>query len=139
MYVGNLLLLVLNVPLIGVFVSVLRLPQALLIALVILLCLVGTYSVNNSLLDLWVLVLMGLLGFVLRARGFDLAIVILAMVLGPMIERSLLQTIYLASGDWTAIVRRPLMLALVAVGGLLVLAPELPRLARRWRRAAAGP
>ncbi len=139
MYIGNVMLLVLNLPFIGLFVSVLRLPQSLLLSLVVLLCLVGTYSVNNSLLDLWVLVTMGLLGYVFRKLGFDPAIVILALVLGPMLERTFRQTLFMARGDWGAILSRPLTLVLLLAGGLIVVLPEFYRAACRLRaRLAVG-
>lgn len=108
MYIGNVILLILNLPLVGVFASILRLPQNLLIGLILLLCLVGTYSVNNSFLDLYVLVGMGILGYIFRKLRFDLAPVILALVLGPMIEKSLCQSLYMARGDFWAILSRPI-------------------------------
>ena len=137
MYIGNAILLILNLPLIGLFVSVLRIPQSLLLSLVLLLCLVGTYSVNNSLLDLWVLVGMGLLGYLFRKLGFDPAIVILALVLGPMMEKTFRQTLFMARGDWRAILLRPLTLALLLAGLLIVLLPELYRASRRVRARRA--
>ncbi|MEK6709854.1 MAG: tripartite tricarboxylate transporter permease, partial [Nitrospinota bacterium] len=139
MYIGNAILLILNLPLIGLFVRVLRLPQHLLLSLVVLLCLVGTYSVNNSLLDLWVLVGMGLLGYLFRKLGFEPAVVILALVLGPMMEKTFRQTLFMARGDWGAILLRPLTLALLLAGFLIVVLPELLRASRRlrgrWRSA----
>ncbi|MBI4607456.1 MAG: tripartite tricarboxylate transporter permease [Candidatus Rokubacteria bacterium] len=142
MYIGNAILLILNLPLIGLFVSVLRLPQYLLLSLVVLLCLVGTYSVNNSLLDLWVLVIMGGLGYLLRKLGFEPAIVILALVLGPMLEKTFRQTLFMARGDWGLILSRPLTLALLLAGLVIVVVPEFCRASRRWRArraVAVGP
>ncbi|HET7875834.1 MAG TPA: tripartite tricarboxylate transporter permease [Methylomirabilota bacterium] len=140
MYIGNAILLILNLPLIGLFVRVLRLPQHLLLSLVVLLCFVGTYSVNNSLLDLWVLVGMGVLGYLLRKLGFEPAVVILALVLGPMLEKTLRQTLFMARGDWGSILLRPLTLALLLAGGLVLVGPELYRGLRRLaaRRSSAG-
>ncbi|HUF91944.1 MAG TPA: tripartite tricarboxylate transporter permease, partial [Candidatus Limnocylindria bacterium] len=108
MYVGNAILLVLNLPLIGVFVSILRLPQHVLSTLVLLLCLVGAWSLNNSLLDLWVLVLFGLIGYGLRKLAVDPAPLIVALVLGPFMENSLRQTLFMAHGEWRLLVFRPL-------------------------------
>jgi putative tricarboxylic transport membrane protein len=129
MYVGNAILLILNLPLVGLFVSVLRLPQYVLLSLIALLCLVGTYAVNNSLLDLWVLVVMGLLGYLLRKLGFEPALVILALVLGPMIEKSFRQTLFMARGEWGLILGRPLTLGLLVAGLLVLAGPGLYRLA----------
>ncbi|MCL6430570.1 MAG: tripartite tricarboxylate transporter permease [Anaerolineae bacterium] len=138
MYVGNAILLVLNLPLIGIFVSLLRLPQHVLISLIVLLSLAGTYSVNNSLLDVWVLVLMGILGWALRKLGFEPALIVLALVLGPMMEKTLRQTLFMARGDLGAVLARPLTLGLLLVGLLVVVAPSGVR-AVRWLSAARAP
>jgi putative tricarboxylic transport membrane protein len=131
MYVGNLILLVLNLPLVGVFASILKLPQHLLSTLVLLLCLVGTWSLNASLLDLWVLVVMGIAGWGLRKVQVDPAPLIVALVLGPYMETALRQTLYMAHGDWRLLVFRPLALALVLAGVLVVAAPPLVAALRR--------
>ena len=136
MYVGNLFLLVLNVPLVGVFVSILRLPQHVLSTLVLLLCLVGAYSLNNSPLDLWVLVGMGIVGWAFRKLAIDPAPLIVALVLGPFMENTLRQTLFMAHGDWRLLVFRPLSLALLLVGVLVLAAPPLVAALRRTRRAA---
>jgi putative tricarboxylic transport membrane protein len=131
MYVGNLMLLVLNLPLVGVFVSVLRLPQHVLATLVLLLCLVGAYRLNNSLLDLWVLTIAGLFGYGLRKARIDPAPLVVALVLGSLMEKSLRQTLFMARGDWTEMFTRPLTLALLAIGAVGVLGPPLVTAARR--------
>src|SRR3990167_4783002 len=136
MYIGNLFLLVLNVPLVGVFVSILRLPQHVLSTLVLLLCLVGAYSLNNSPLDLWVLVGMGIVGWAFRKLAIDPAPLIVALVLGPFMENTLRQTLFMAHGDWRLLVLRPLSLALLLVGVLVLAAPPVVA-ALRWARRAA--
>ena len=136
MYIGNLFLLVLNVPLVGVFVSILRLPQHVLSTLVLLLCLVGAYSLNNSPLDLWVLVGMGIVGWAFRKLAIDPAPLIVALVLGPFMENTLRQTLFMAHGDWRLLVFRPLSLALLLVGVLVLAAPPVVAALRRTRRAA---
>jgi len=139
MYVGNAILLVLNLPLVGLFVSLLRIPQHVLAALVLLLCLVGAYSLNNSLLDLWVLVLFGLLGYGLRKLAIDPSPLVVALVLGPIMERTLRQALFMERGNLGALLGRPLTLALVVLGLLAVLVPPLVRLVRRRPLAAALP
>jgi putative tricarboxylic transport membrane protein len=89
MYIGNVLLPILNLPLVGVLVSILRTPQHVLSTFVLLLCLVGAYSLGNSLLDLWVLVVFGLVGYGFRKLAVDPAPLIVAVVLGPMMEKTL--------------------------------------------------
>jgi putative tricarboxylic transport membrane protein len=135
MYVGNVLLLILNLPLVGLFVSVLRLPRHVLSTVVLLLCLVGAYSLNNSPLDLWVLVGFGLLGYLFRKLRIDPAPLIIAVVLGPLMEKTLRQTLFMAHGDWQLLVVRPLSLALLGVGAAVLVLP--PLLSARRRRAPA--
>jgi putative tricarboxylic transport membrane protein len=137
LYIGNFLLLILNVPLVGVFVSILRLPQHVLSTFVLLLCLVGAFSLSNSFLDLWVLVGMGLFGYALRKLSIDPAPLIVAVVLGPVMERTLRQTLFMAHGDWRLLLFRPLSLALFVLGALVLLGPPLAAALRR--RAAVAP
>jgi putative tricarboxylic transport membrane protein len=131
MYVGNLMLLILNLPLVGVFVSVLRLPQRLLATLVLLLCLVGAYSLNNSVLDLWVLLLFGVFGYGLRKLAIDPSPMVVALVLGPMMEKTLRQSLFLGRGSVIELVSRPLTAGLLLLGALALVGPPLVRLARR--------
>jgi putative tricarboxylic transport membrane protein len=133
MYVGNLILLILNLPLVGLFVSVLRLPHHVLATLVLLLCLVGAYSLNNSQLDLWVLVVFGIFGYGLRKLAIDPSPLVVALVLGPLMEKTLRQSLFMARGEWLVIVGRPLTLTLLLVGVLAIGVPPLLRLARRRR------
>jgi putative tricarboxylic transport membrane protein len=130
MYVGNFILLILNLPLVGLFVSVLRLPQHVLATLVLLLCLVGAYSLNNSQLDLWVLVVFGFFGYGLRKLSIDPSPLVVALVLGPLMEKTLRQSLFMARGDWLQIVGRPLTLALLLLGALALIAPLIARLLR---------
>jgi putative tricarboxylic transport membrane protein len=138
MYIGNLLLLVLNLPLVGVFVSILKAPQHVLSTLVLLLCLVGAFSLSNSLLDLWVLVGMGVLGYAFRKLGIDPAPLIVAVVLGPVMEKTLRQTLFMAHGDWRLLVFRPLSLTLFVIGALVLVGPPLLAALRR-RGAVSAP
>lgn len=138
MYIGNLMLLVLNLPLVGVFASIVRTPVHILMPLVLLLCVVGAYSVNNSLLDVWLLIGFGLLGYVMRRVGFDLAPLVLALVLGPMMERSFREAMMISSGDLTVFLTRPISAALLAMGVLAVVLPTLLGTVRVWRAPRAS-
>jgi putative tricarboxylic transport membrane protein len=135
MYVGNLMLLVLNLPLVSVFVSVLRLPQHVLATLVLLLCLVGAYSLNNSFLDLWMLLLFGVFGYGLRKVSVDPSPLVVALVLGPMMEKTLRQSLFLGRGSVLELVSRPLTATLLLLAALAILGPPLVRL---WRRRTIG-
>ena len=137
MYIGNLLLLILNLPLVGVFVSVLRMPQHVLATLVLLLCLVGAFSLSNSHLDLWILIVFGVFGYALRKLSVDASPLVVALVLGPMMEKTLRQSLFITQGSLADLVMRPLTLGILAVPALALLAPPLLRLRRRPRAAAA--
>jgi putative tricarboxylic transport membrane protein len=133
MYVGNAILLILNLPLVGVFVSVLRLPQHVLATLVLLLCLVGAFSLNNSQLDLWVLVVFGIFGYGLRKLAIDPSPLVVALVLGPIMEKTLRQALFMERGDVLSLVGRPLTATLLGLGLLALVGPPLTRLLRGRR------
>jgi putative tricarboxylic transport membrane protein len=137
MYIGNFLLLILNLPLVGVFVSVLRLPQHVLATLVLLLCLVGAFSLSNSHLDLWILVVFGVFGYALRKLNVDASPLVVALVLGPMMEKTLRQSLFITQGSVVDMVARPLTLAILAIPVLALAVPPLLRLRRRPRAATA--
>jgi putative tricarboxylic transport membrane protein len=139
MYIGNFMLLIFNLPLVGVFANIIRTPLYLLMPIVMLLCLVGVYSVNTSLLDLWLMIGFGVLGYLLRRLKYDLAPMILALVLGPMMERSFREAMMISRGDLAVFVSRPISAAILAVGALAVAAPALVRLLKPATRRAAAP
>jgi putative tricarboxylic transport membrane protein len=130
MYIGNLALLILNLPLVGLWVSLLRIPQPILLGSIVLFMLIGTYSLNNSVLDLVVLLVMGMVGYVLRKLGFDLAPIILAMVLGPLLEKTFRQSLYMSAGNPTVFVNSQIS-AVIWLAVLMVLG--VPTLLRLWR------
>ncbi len=138
MYIGNVMLLLLNVPLVNLFVSILRVPRHLLLPAIVLVCLVGVYSVNASPLDLLLLAIFGLVGYGLREAGFPPAPLILAMVIGPMIETSLRQSLSITGGDPAGIVLRPICLAMYAIAALALVAPPALRWIAGARPAARG-
>jgi len=139
MYLGNLALLILNLPLVGLWLSALRLPQPALLAGVLLFMLVGTYGVNNSLIDLFVLLAMGLLGYGLRKLKIGVSPLVLAVVLGPLLEKSFRQSLYLSAGSLDIFITRPLSGMLLAVTLALFVLPPLRRLlAGRGRAPAAA-
>lgn len=136
MYIGNIFLLILNLPFIGLFVRILRLPQAWLLPCIVLLCLVGTYAVSNSMVDLWVLVISGVIGWALRKFGFEPALIVLALVLGPILEKTFRQTLIMTRGDLSMVAERPISLGLLVLACAIVLAPVLTPTLRRIRARA---
>ena len=138
MYIGNFMLLVLNLPLVGIFVSVLRLPQHVLATLVLMLCLVGAFSLSNSYLDLWVLAIFGVFGYGLRKLRIDASPLVVALVLGPMMEKTLRQALFLTGGSVVELFTRPLTMAILLVTFSAFLGPLLARLLRRRAPALVG-
>lgn len=115
MYIGNVMLLLLNLPLVGLFVSVLRTPIRILIPVVAILCLTGVYAVNSSSIDVWVLVISGVGGFILRNRGYDLAPLVLAVVLGPKVELYFRQSLFMSAGSLAIFVERPISITILLI------------------------
>jgi putative tricarboxylic transport membrane protein len=121
MYIGNLILVVLNLPLVGIFVNLLRVPFRILFPIILLICLVGTYSVNSSIFELGVLLGFGVVGYVFRELKFDLPPFILAMILGNPMEVAFRQTLMRSGGSFSIFWESPIALTLVAAAGLLFL------------------
>ena len=112
MYIGNLMLLVLNVPLIGVWVSLLRIPNHILFPLILMIAVIGSYSVRNSMLDVYLLLLLGVLGYVLRKLDFQLAPMVVGFVLGPLIEKHLREGLFMSQGDISVFYSSPIAIAI---------------------------
>jgi putative tricarboxylic transport membrane protein len=135
MYIGNVMLLVLNLPLVQVFASITKVPKRVLLPVVTLFCLVGVYSVNSSFVDLYVLALCGVVGFVLRALGFQPAPLVLALVMGPMMETALRESLMINQGEILPLFARPIAGALYVAAAVGLTLPSL----LAWRkRSAAG-
>jgi putative tricarboxylic transport membrane protein len=132
MYVGNVMLLVLNLPLVGLFVNLLRIPYPVLYPLVLVFAVLGVYAVNGSVVDVWIMAATGVAGYLLRKLGFELAPVVLGLVLGPMLEMSLRQSLALSNGSYAVFLQRPIAATLLAVAATLILVPLV------WRRGRGG-
>lgn len=123
MYIGNLMLLVLNLPLIGIWVRLLKTPYTILFPLILLFCLVGVYSLNSNVSEIIIMLGFGVAGFFLRRVGFEGAPFILAMVLGPIMETSLRQSLLISRGNFAIFVTRPICAVLMAVTVAFLLWP----------------
>jgi putative tricarboxylic transport membrane protein len=121
MYVGNLVLLILNLPLVGLFVNILRVPYPYLYPAILVFSILGVYAVNGSVVDVWIMLLTGLLGWVLRKLDFETAPIVLGLVLAPMIELSLRQSLAMSDGRYAIFLTRPISAVLLAAGLALVL------------------
>ncbi|MGZ5855493.1 MAG: tripartite tricarboxylate transporter permease, partial [Xanthobacteraceae bacterium] len=139
MYVGNVMLLALNLPLVGVFVNILRIPYAYLYPLVVMFCIVGVYAVNNSVVDVWIMLIMGALGYLMRKFGLDPAPLVLGLVISPTFELSLRQSLVMSNGNWTIFFNRPIALTLFAIAAALLAMSALTLITRRrdWRAKLA--
>src|SRR5256885_7827304 len=139
MYVGNLMLLALNLPLVGLFVSVLRIPYAYLYPLIIMFCILGVYEVNHSVVDVWIMLIMGLVGYGLRKFGFDPAPLVLGLVIAPIFEMSLRPSLIMSNGNWLIFMSRPIAATLMAAAALMLVMSAISALmARRdWRAKMA--
>jgi putative tricarboxylic transport membrane protein len=131
MYVGNLMLLVLNVPLIGLWVQVLKVPYRILFPLILLFCLIGAYSVGNSVFDIYVMLAFGVLGWAMKKLDYEPAPMVLAFVLGPMLENNLRKSLILSQGEFGVFVTRPISAACLLLALALLLSPLIPSLARK--------
>jgi putative tricarboxylic transport membrane protein len=134
MYIGNFLLLILNLPLVPVFAQIMRLPVFVLYPLVIGISIIGVYSVANSVFDVWMLAGFGFLGYGMRKLGFPAAPLMLGMVLGKRLELALRQSLMMSQGDITIFFTRWLSALMIVIAVLLVLIPVV-RKARRITRS----
>jgi len=136
MYIGNIALLILNFPLVGIWASILKVPQAILLTIILLLTMVGAFAINNSLLDVIVLIVAGSLGYLFRKIDFDVAPIVVALVLGPMLETTLRESLYMSRGDLTIFVMRPISGTIIGILALFLIGvPVWNFLTRRKKRS----
>jgi putative tricarboxylic transport membrane protein len=135
MYVGNAILLILNLPLVGLFVNLLRVPYPVLYPAILVCSILGVYAVNSSVIDVWIMLATGVLGYVLRKLDFETAPIVLGLVLAPMMELSLRQALALSAGRYEIFVTRPISAALLAIGAVLLILALRPFITRTldWR------
>ena len=126
MYVGNIMLLVLNLPLIGIWVKILKVPYSVLFPLILLFCLIGAYSINNNIVEMLIMIVFGVIGYLFKKFEYEAAPLILALVLGPMFDVAFRRSLMLSSGDFTVFFTRPISLGLLGSALLVLLFPLLP-------------
>ena len=137
MYIGNVMLLILNLPLIPMWVQVLKVPHRILFPLILLFCIIGSYSLKNSSFDVLVMMIFGLLGYLFRKFEFEPAPLCLAFVLGPMVETNLRQSLLLSEGSFLIFFTRPISAVLISICILLVILSFLPYITKAKERYAA--
>lgn len=126
-YVGNIMLLALNIPMIGVWVSLLRIPHYLFLPILLVLSVIGAYSVRNSIFDVWVLLGAGVLGYIFNKLRFQLAPLVVGLILGPNIEKHFRETLFLSQGDVWAFVDSPIAITVWAIAIAIMIAGYLAR------------
>ncbi|WP_448002499.1 tripartite tricarboxylate transporter permease [Agromyces bauzanensis] len=137
-FIGNLLLLVLNLPLAPVFAQMLRIPYGYLYPIIMLTSLVGAYSVSNNMFSVWLVFVFGVLGYLLKEVGLPTAPFVLGLVLGPLFEKALVQTSAIGKGDLTVVFQSPIALAVLGIAVAMVVLPKLVgSLRARSRRKGA--
>ncbi|MGE5254344.1 MAG: tripartite tricarboxylate transporter permease [Planctomycetaceae bacterium] len=126
MYVGNAMLLALNLPLIGIWVQLLKVPYFILFPLIVLFCLIGAYSINNSSFDVVIMLAFGIIGYLMKKLSLEAAPLVLAFVLGPMLETALRQSLIKSKGSFTIFFTRPISAVCILIALALMVAPLLP-------------
>lgn len=131
MWVGNLMLILLNLPLIGLWVRLLTVPYTVLFAAILAFCCIGVYSVNSNAFDLYAVAFFGLLGYVLVKLDCEPAPLLLGFVLGPMLEENLRRAMTISRGDWTVFFTKPLSLGLLLVAAAVLVVVFLPSVSKK--------
>ncbi len=126
MWLGNAMLIVLNLPLIGIWVKLLSVPYRYLFPAIVLFCAVGVYTTNNNTFDVWVVGIFGIVGYLFNKLGCEPAPMLLGLILGPMMEESLRRTLLLSRGDWSVFATRGLSAGLLAAAVAMVVIVLLP-------------
>jgi putative tricarboxylic transport membrane protein len=137
MWVGNLMLVVLNLPLVGIWVRLLTLPYRLLYPAIVLFCCIGVYTLSNNTFDVRLVLLFGALGYIFAKIGCEPAPMLLGFILGPMMEEFFRRALLIERGDFWVFVERPISATLLAIAAILLLSMSLPALAK-WRRQAVS-
>jgi TctA family transporter len=135
MWIGNLMLVILNLPLIGIWVKFLTVPYRWMFPAIVLFCAIGVYSTNNNTFDIWMVGAFGVAGYVFIKLGMEPAPLLLGFILGPMMEENLRRTLLLSRGDASVFVTRPLSACLLVAAFVLVTVVMLPTIKKKREEA----
>jgi len=138
MYIGNIMLLILNLPLITIWVRVLKVPYKILFPLILLFCLIGVYTVMNSVFDIYLMLIFGIIGYLMKKFGYEGAPLVLAFVLGPLMENNLRKSLIISQGDFSIFLVRPLAAASLILALFLLISPLIPGLGKKRRAIPKG-
>jgi putative tricarboxylic transport membrane protein len=123
MYIGNVMLLILNLPFVGIWARMLKIPHVILIPLILAISSVGVFTVNNNLVEVWIMLLFGVIGYFMNKFGFPAAPVILALILTPLMENAMQQSLQMSHQSVSIFFNRPISLTLLCVAGLSLFSP----------------
>jgi len=135
MWIGNAMLIILNLPLVGMWVKLLKVPYHFMYPSIVLFCAIGVYSTNNNTWDIWVVGIFGIIGYVFNKLRLEPAPLLLGLILGPMMEENLRRALLLSRGDWTTFLTRPLSAGLLVACLLMLLVVLLPSVAKKREEA----
>jgi putative tricarboxylic transport membrane protein len=135
MWVGNAMLIVLNLPLIGIWIKLLTVPYRMLFPAILAFCCIGLFTLNNNNFDVYMAVLFGLAGYVFYKLGCEAAPLLLGLILGPMMEENLRRALLLSRGDWTAFLTRPLSAGLLIAAALMIVVVAMPSIRKKRQEA----
>lgn len=131
MYIGNVMLLVLNIPLIGIWVRLLNVPYRILFPLILLFCIIGSYSLNGNVWEIFIMIIFGIIGILMRKFKYEPAPLVFALVLGPLMENAFRQSLLMSEGSFSIFFTRPISLTLLIPGIVLFIIPLLPWFSRK--------
>ncbi|PKO29517.1 MAG: hypothetical protein CVU36_12795 [Betaproteobacteria bacterium HGW-Betaproteobacteria-9] len=135
MWIGNLMLVILNLPLIGIWIKLLTVPYRWLFPAIVLFCAIGVYSTNNNSFDIWMVAIFGFIGYLFIKLGCEPAPLLLGLILGPMMEEYLRRAMLISRGDWSVFVTRPLSASLLAIAAVLLVVVLLPSIKKKREEA----
>jgi TctA family transporter len=135
MWVGNLMLIILNLPLIGIWIKLLTVPYRFLFPAIMVFCGIGLYTLNNNNFDVFMAAAFGIVGYFFYKLGCEPAPLLLGFILGPMMEENLRRALLLSRGDWTTFLSRPLSAALLIAALLMIVVVSLPSIKKKREEA----
>jgi putative tricarboxylic transport membrane protein len=138
MYIGNVMLLVLNLPLIGLWVKLLKVPYKILFPMILLFCMIGAYSMNNNPADMLVMLFFGVLGYGLRKYGYELAALVLAFMMGPQMEQAFRQSLIMSDGSLLVFLTRPISAGAMGLAVFLLISAFIPAWKNRREKIEGG-
>ncbi|MBU1443937.1 MAG: tripartite tricarboxylate transporter permease, partial [Gammaproteobacteria bacterium] len=135
MWIGNAMLIILNLPLIGIWIKLLTIPYKWLFPAIVLFCAIGVYSTNNNVFDIWMVGLFGIVGYFFIKLACEPAPLLLGFILGPMMEENLRRALLLSRGDWSVLVTRPISAGLLVAAVLMMVIVLLPSVKAKRQEA----